>query len=122
MNEIKALGANLVAVSPIERRFAARTVDKYGLRFPVLVDPGNEVASAFQLTIVVPEPLRDVYYGFGIDLERVNGDRSWTLPLPTRYVIGTDGLIVDARTNTDHTLRPEPEETLAVLRRIKDGA
>jgi len=108
-----------VAVSPIETRFARNTVEKYSLQFPVLVDPGNQVASAFNLTITVPEPLREVYRGFGIDLERVNGDPSWTLPLPTRYVIGTDGIIVDAQTNTDHTLRPEPEETLASLRRIQ---
>lgn len=89
------------------------------MQFPVLVDPGNRVASAFQLTITVPAPLREVYLGFGIDLERVNGDDSWTLPLPTRYVIGRDGMIAAAQTNTDHTLRPEPEETLAVLRRLR---
>jgi len=97
-------------------------VEKYDLHFPVLVDPGNKVASAFHLTVAVPEPLRDVYRGFGIDLERVNGDPGWTLPLPARYVIGRDGTIVDARTNTDHTVRPEPQETLAVLRRIQGGA
>jgi peroxiredoxin len=107
-----------VAISPIEQRFARGTVEKYGLQFPVLVDPGNRVASDFQLTITVPEPLRTVYLGFGIDLERVNGNNSWTLPLPTRYVIGRDGVIVAAQTNTDHTLRPEPEETLAVLRQL----
>ena len=85
----------------------------------MLVDPGNRVATAFNLTITVPEPLQEVYRGFGIDLERVNGDPGWTLPLPTRYVIGADGIIVAAQTNIDHTVRMEPEETLAALRRIK---
>jgi len=118
LGEIQTLGAALVAISPIEKRFARGTVEKYGLQFPVLVDPGNLVASTFALTISVPVPLREVYRGFGIDLERVNGDNSWTLPLPTRYIIGRDGIIIAAQTNTDHTLRPEPEETLAVLREL----
>jgi len=110
-----------VAVSPIEMRFARRIVEKLGLDFPLLGDPGNRVATAFRLTISVPEPLREVYRGFGIDLERVNGDASWTLPLPSRYVIGCDGIIADAQINTDHTRRPEAEETLAALRRLKAG-
>ena len=94
-------------------------MEKFDLQFPVLIDPGNKIASAFNLTITVPEPLQEVYRGFGIDLERVNGDLSWTLPLPTRYVIGTDGIIIAAQTNTDHTVRMEPEETLVVLRKAK---
>ncbi len=113
------MGGQLVAISPIEKRFARGTVERYGLDFPLLGDPGNRVASQFRLTIGVPEPLREVYLGFGIDLERVNGDASWTLPLPSRYVIGRDGVVVAAQTNTDHTKRPEPEETLEVLRQLR---
>ena len=121
MQQITGLGAQLVAISPIEKRFAKRMVEKLGLDFPLLGDPGNRIASAFNLTISVPEPLRPVYRGWGIDLERFNGDDSWTLPLPSRYLIGRDGIVVDARTNTDHTQRPEPEETLAALRRLMEG-
>ena len=89
------------------------------MNFPLLGDPGNRVADSFQLVITVPQPLRDLYRSWGIDLERVNGDASWSLPLPARYVIIRDGVIVDARINTDHTRRPEPEQTLAVLRELQ---
>lgn len=89
------------------------------MNFPLLGDPGNRVADSFQLVITVPQPLRDLYRSWGIDLERVNGDASWSLPLPARYVISRDGVIVDARINTDHTRRPEPEQTLAVLQQLQ---
>jgi len=108
-----------VAISPIEKRFARAMTEKLGLTFPLLGDPGNRTAAAFNLVITVPEPLQEVYRGWGIDLERVNGDASWTLPLPSRYVIDRNGIVVDARNNTDHTRRPEPEQTLAVLRGMK---
>lgn len=108
-----------MAISPIEKRFARRMVEKLGLEFPLLGDPGNRVATAFNLTIQVPEPLREIYRGWGVDLERVNGDASWSLPLPSRYVIRSDGIIADARVNTDHTRRPEPEATLAALRALR---
>jgi peroxiredoxin len=110
-----------VAISPIEKRYARRMVEKLGLEFPLLGDPGNKVASAYRLTVSVPEPLREVYRSWGIDLERVNGEAGWTLPLASRYVIGRDGVIADAQTDIDHTRRTEPEETLAVLRLLREG-
>lgn len=94
-------------------------MEKLQLDFPLLGDPGNRVADSFRLVITVPQPLRDLYRSWGIDLERVNGDASWSLPLPARYVISRDGVIVDARINTDHTRRPEPEQTLAVLQELQ---
>lgn len=121
MKDIRELGAQLVAVSPIEQRFARRMVEKLGLDFPLLRDRGNRVASDYRLTITVPEPLREIYRSWGIDLERVNGDTSWTLPLASRFVIGGDGVVVDAKIHTDHTRREEPGKTLSALSRLKGG-
>jgi len=45
----------------------------------------------------------------------VNGDPSWTLPMPARYVIGQDGIILYAEVNPDYTIRPDPEDLLPVL-------
>jgi hypothetical protein len=30
---------------------------------------------------------------FKNDLSRINGDPSWTVPMPGRYVIGADGVV-----------------------------
>jgi hypothetical protein len=56
----------------------------------------------------------------GIDLAKTNGDDSWTLPMPARHVIDRDGVIRDAQVDPDYTRRPEPSETLAVLRALHD--
>jgi len=48
-------------------------------------------------------------------LEKRNGDSSWQLPMPARFVIDRGGVIRYAEADPDYTTRPEPEEAVAVL-------
>lgn len=89
--------------------------EKNRLSFPILSDPGNEYAGRLGLRFVLPQELRDVYRTFEIDLPRFNGDPSWTLPIPARIVVSSEGVILDVDADPDYTRRPEPEATLAVL-------
>ena len=66
----------------------------------------------------MPDDLREVYLGFGIDLAAHNGDDSWELPLPARIVIDAGGVIRGIAAHPDYTQRPEPEATLEVLRTL----
>lgn len=86
------------------------------LEFEILEDPGNRIAARFGLVFSLPENLRPIYTGFGIDLPRVNGDETWTLPIPARYVIGTDGIILSVDADPDYTVRTEPEETIRIVK------
>ncbi len=52
---------------------------------------------------------------FKNDLALINGDPSWTLPMPGRFVIDPDHTILYAEVNPDYTRRPEPEELLPCL-------
>jgi len=51
---------------------------------------------------------------FKNDLSRINGDTSWTVPMPERYVIGTDGVVAYAEVNPDYTRRPDRERLLVL--------
>ena len=51
----------------------------------------------------------------GNDLPTLNGDDSFTLPLPATYVIDQDGVIIYAYVNADYRLRADPEDVLEVL-------
>lgn len=93
-------------------------VHKHGLTFPVLNDPGNRVAAQYGLVHRLPPDLQQVYAGWGIDLPRFNGDDSWSLPLPGRVVVDQAGIIRDVEVHTDHTERPEPAATLALVRTL----
>ena len=76
------------------------------------------MAAAYGLVYTLPEDLQRVYLGFGIDLPKANGDDSWTLPIPARFVVDRDGIIRAADADPDYTHRSEPADTIAVLRRL----
>ncbi len=117
-DQIQALGGTLVAVSPSTRENAAAIADKAKLGFDILSDPGNRYAEKLGLVFKLPDNLREVYDGFGINLPKFNGDSSWTLPIPARFVADTGGAIRYSEADADYTTRPEPEETLAALRAV----
>ncbi len=114
-----ALGAALVAVSPQLENFNREISERHKLAFDVLSDGGNRVAAEFGLTFKLPDELRPVYSKFGIDLKKYNGDDSWTLPIPARFVIDSGGVVRAADANPDYTVRSEPAETVRMLKTIK---
>ncbi|HEY3720193.1 MAG TPA: peroxiredoxin-like family protein [Roseiarcus sp.] len=118
-DEIRALGASLVAISPQTAPNRRKSERENALSFPILSDHGNAVANAFGIRYRLPDDLIAVYKGFGNDLAIGNGEDSWTLPMPARFVIGTDGVIAYAEVNPDYTRRPDPSELLPVLRRLR---
>ena len=113
----EALGASLLAISPQTAANSRKSVRQNGLGFPILSDPENDVAAAFGLRFKLPDYLVDLYKSLKNDLPAFNGDPSWTLPMPARYVIRQDGTILYAEVNPDYTRRPEPEDMLPALRR-----
>jgi peroxiredoxin len=76
------------------------------------------VAREYGLVWDLPQDLRDLHLQFGIDLEAHNGDTSWTLPMPARYVIDRERTVRWASVSPDYTMRPDPTETIEALRRL----
>jgi peroxiredoxin len=120
--EYRKLGADLVAISPQTAPNSRKSMRENKLDYPILSDTHNDVAAAFGLRFNLPDYLVDLYKSLKNDLPSFNGDPSWTLPMPARYVIGRDGIIEYADVNPDYTRRPEPEELLPVLRRAQKAA
>lgn len=119
--DFAAAGARLVAISPQNRVNSRKSVRENALGFPILSDPGNAVAAAFGLRFAMPDDLVDLYRSLGKNLPLFNGDDSWTLPMPARFVIGGNGVIAYAEVNPDYTRRPEPAEMLPAIRRAAAG-
>jgi|SRR5579859_611610 len=113
--EFEARGAALVAISQTNAANSRKAQSDNHLGFPVLSDKGGEIGAAFGVRWTLPEYLRDVHRMMGAPLPMFNGEESWTLAMPARYVIGQDGVIAYAEVGADYRIRPEPSEMFAIL-------
>ncbi|QIG98893.1 MULTISPECIES: peroxiredoxin-like family protein [unclassified Bradyrhizobium] len=113
--EFDKYGASLVAISPQTAPNSRKSVRQNKLSFPILSDAKGEVAEAFGLRFHLPDYLVALYKQLKNDLPTFNDDPSWTLPMPGRYVIGQNGVILYSEVNPDYTSRPEPEDMIPVL-------
>jgi peroxiredoxin len=118
---LQDLGASLVALSPQLPELGLSIVEKNNLSFDILSDPNNAYAAKLGLRFKLPTDLEAIYSSFGIDLPKFDGDNSWTLPMPGRFVIDSQGIVRAVDVDPDYTVRPEPEHTLEVVRRLQGG-
>ena len=90
------------------------------LPFEVLSDRGNQLAQAYKVAFALPDSMRWVYKDiFKLDLPTFNGDDTWTLPMPSRFIVDQQAVIRAADVNLDHTVRPEPDTAIEALKIIR---
>src|SRR5690349_6554172 len=118
-SEVRALGAQIVALTPELERYTHSAHRKLNLSFDILTDLHLRTAERFRLAFVLPDYLRDLYKAFGMTLDRFHDEPEYRLPMPARYVIDGKGIIRAADVNADYTIRSEPSETVKVLKALK---
>ena len=96
-----------------------KLIEERKLDFEVLNDSDNTYADQLGLKHGFPDDLKEVYGKFGIDLDAFNENTKWELAIPARFVVSTDGRICAADFSADYTTRPEPLDTLEVLRSLR---
>jgi peroxiredoxin len=117
--EIKALGANLIAISPQKPDSTLDMQEKQSLEFEVLSDDKNEVAKQFTTIIKNAIEAVDEAKKLGVDFYDFYNDDSRDIPVPALFVIDTNGSIVFAKSEGgDYSLRVEPQEILDALNAI----
>ena len=109
---LKELGATIVAITPQLAEASRSLIEKQKIRFDLLSDPGNAYAAKLGLRFTLPDDLKAVYLSAGIDLAVRNGEASWTLPMPGRFVVDRGGIVRAADADPDYERRPEPQQTV----------
>jgi len=116
--EIKAHGANLVAISPQTPDNSLSMQEKHALAFPVLSDAGLGATRRFGLVFTLPESLRPIYQSFGIDLVKQNGTDTYELPVPATYLVDRNGKVREAFVQVDYRRRLEPATAIKWLEKL----
>jgi len=92
--KIQSLGANVVANT-------RETVLDNQLSFPVLSDVQNQTEAAFGLRFNLPDQFVEFYKWLRHDLRAFNVDASWTQPMPARYLIRENCVVLYSEVNSD---------------------
>lgn len=124
--EMKALGANLVAISS-EGPDGAEAIKDSNLPqetkdtiisapdFDVLHDASTTVAKQFGVAFVLPETHQELLHTFNVNVEKANGDNTYAFADPATYIIGQDGVIAWAYIPNNYRKRAEVSEILKQL-------
>ncbi|MFO0857815.1 MAG: YHS domain-containing (seleno)protein [Phycisphaerales bacterium] len=117
IEEFKAAGATLVAISPQKPDRSLATSNSNSLSFPVLSDADNKTASQYGLTYKLPDRVAQSFKG-RLDLSEYNGSDTNELPITATYIITKDGTIAQAFLDADYRKRAEPTDVIQALKAI----
>nr|WP_237564865.1 peroxiredoxin-like family protein [Blastopirellula marina] len=117
LKAIEGAGAKLIVLTPELPEKAKETAEANDLDFVALHDKDSATARKYGLVFELPESILPLYRD-RLKLGEVNGNDEMELPLSATYVIDTQGKIRYAFLNADYTVRAEPAEVVAAVKKI----
>ncbi|MDB5091336.1 MAG: Peroxiredoxin [Mucilaginibacter sp.] len=103
---LTAKGAYVIGVTPETGGNINKTIEKTHASFSIVQDKGYAIMKAYDVNYTVDPNLYAKLKGYGIDLEKGNGNTDHVLPVPATYVINSSGKIVFVHFDKDYTKRP----------------
>ena len=113
--EIRARGAQLVAISPQLPDGSLTTAQKLLLDFTILSDSHNQFARSCGIEVHIPTELRAAFNSVYTNYEDLYSSDAFALPMPATFVVDPQGIIQYAFVSPDYSVRAEPAEVLATL-------
>lgn len=118
-SDVKALGADIVAISPQLQEYSKKTADDNGLEFYVLSDIDNVVSKRFGLIFSLIKNIANIYrINFDLDLKGINGNEDFEFPVPATYVVRPNGHVHYAFIDVDYMKRLDPDILLTKLKEV----
>ena len=119
LDEIYALGATLVAISPQVPDGSMTKKELSEIEFIVLSDQDATVASQYGVAWEVPEFLMDhMRVDRKLDLDKINNGNGSILPIPATFILNANGVVTWNYVNVDYRTRSEPDEILEALKNM----
>lgn len=108
-------GAYVVGVTPETGENISKTREKTHASFSLIHDEGYKIMKAYDVNYKVDDAMFAKLQGYGIDLEKGNGNADHVLPVPATYVISKSGKITFVQFDKDYTKRPSVSRILQAL-------
>jgi peroxiredoxin len=109
-------GAYVIGVTPETGENINKTIDKTHALFSIIQDKGYQIMKAYDVNYTVSDDLNSKLKGYGVDLEKNNGNKDHVLPVPATYVINSSGKISYVHFDQNYTKRASVSSILAALK------
>ena len=115
VEEIKAVGGQVVAIMPETQAFAGKFKSDSGAPFPVLTDLDNGYALSLNLAIWLGSAIQKLLSPMQ-DMPSFHGNDGWVLPIPATFVVGRDGIVKARFLDPDFRKRMAIDDLVAALK------
>jgi peroxiredoxin len=112
--EVRALGAAQVAITPDLPEYTAETVREMALPFEVLSDAGSRFGLKCGISYPLPGDLAEAYHAHQF-INR-HGSADFFLPIPAVFIADQFGIVRLSYTEPDYEKRLEPQTILDTLK------
>jgi len=109
-------GAFVLGVSPETNENIKTTIGKTHASFSLLHDEDYRIMKAYDVKYALDVAAYAKYQGYGVDLEKNNGNTDHVLPVPATYVIDKTGKIVFVHFDKDFRNRAAVGTILSYLK------
>ena len=114
-------GAALVSIVPDRQQYLRRLRHETNNRIQFLTDVDNGYSLSIGLVIALDERLQALMRQRGIDLDPIQGNDGWFVPLPATFVVDRKGVIAARHVDPDFRSRMTIEAILATLAGLSAG-
>ncbi len=116
-DQVLQLGYQIIAISPDSQEKMKESIEKHEMKYLLLSDTNMETSKAFGIAYKVDQNTAISYSLSNIKLTYDSMAKSYLLPVPSVFVVGTEGFIKFEYVNPDHRVRLEPDVLLAVIKK-----
>lgn len=113
--EISALGAEVVSILPDRQKFIRPLAADTAGSLSILTDIDNGYALSLGLVMWLGDKIKELMKGRGIDLEAIQGNEGWYVPLPATFVVSKHGLVTARHVDPEFRTRMDIDEILTAL-------
>lgn len=111
--DFSAKNATVIAITPEPEESISKAVEKTKATFSIIYDKERSIMKQWKVAYEMSPDLQTKYKGYGLDLEKQQGD--WMLPVPATYVIGKNGKIEFVHFDENYQKRAEIKDILMKL-------
>lgn len=114
--ELSELGFDVWFLSIDQPEVLRPSLDQPDISYTLLSDSELQASRAFGIAFRVDDETHQRYLTHNIDLEAASGESHHVLPVPSTFIVGTNGVINFAYSNPSYAVRLHPDVLLAAAR------